>query len=1025
MAAPARDVSRSLKEALYETLQSILSPDHNIRTSAEEQIKVLEVTDEFGVHLTELTLDPHAPFAVRQLASVLLRQYVEFHWVANYEKFKPPETTEEAKKAIRHMLPIGLQEPIGKIRSSVAYALSGIAHWDWPEAWPELFDLLMQSLTSENSNAVHGAMRVLTEISRDLSDSQMPHVAPLMLPEMYNIFTKPEKYSIRTRGRAVEIFSNCAETIASMMYYHKGCAKTLLFPLLPQFTEALVAALQVPDGITSDCGLKKEVLNALKNLIKSFPKQMATWLPHILTPVWNSLTQSANLYVKSIVNDIEEADNAVDSDGEVLGFENLVFSIFDFVYSLVDAPKFRNMLKSGMTDLLYYIVLYMQMKEEKIRQWSNNPDQFVEDEDDDTFTYSVRISAQDLLLSLGQEFEDETAVGLCEAVARHLQETDKNSGHPHWWKIHESCMLALGSLKDLIINQIRSNNLRFDILRFLQSVVLEDLNSAASPFLLGRCLWFASKYAVAMSDDLIQRFLQATVSGLQESQPSCVRVSAVRAIWGFCDHLKTTQLIGLLGPYLAPVMEGLLTLATQFSSEVLALVLEAITIVLSVDQNFTASVESRVTPLAIAVFMKHSSDPVLVTLCQEIFSELCHSPACLPLVEQRVLPTLVSILQAPSSKISQGLQAVSLDITQTIVRSSSVPLSEQVVTQLFPAVVFCISHSDDCSVLQNGGECLRAFVSCAMEQISSWHDDMGHSGLDYVVNVTQYLLHPKTPESAAAFVGRLVALLINKAGSALGDNADLLLRAVLSKMQQSEAMSVTQSLVMVFAHLSHTRLEGLLDFLAAVPGPTGRSALEFVLVEWCQCHTFFVGAYENKVSTLALCKLLEHGIKTNDQRLQEIHVKGEQIINPAEGIKTRSKAAQNPDQWTQIPLLIKIYKILIHELCSAAENHIDNRFDDEESSSEGEDIDDDENHIDDDDNRAMAISAAIAECFEADSEDAEDDPDIIGDPVYQVDLKASLTQFLQSLSQLPCYSTFSQHHNSQEVQALRTIGVVS
>lgn len=27
-----------------------------------------------------------------------------------------------------------------------------------------------------------------------------------------------------------------------------------------------------------------------------------------------------------------------------------------------------------------------------------NPDQFVEDEDDDTFSYSVRISAQDLLM---------------------------------------------------------------------------------------------------------------------------------------------------------------------------------------------------------------------------------------------------------------------------------------------------------------------------------------------------------------------------------------------------------------------------------------------------------------------------------------------------------------------------------------------------------------------------------------------------------------------------------------------------
>ena len=30
--------------------------------------------------------------------------------------------------------------------------------------------------------------------------------------------------------------------------------------------------------------------------------------------------------------------------------------------------------------------------------WMANPDQFVEDEDDDTLSYSVRISAQDLLM---------------------------------------------------------------------------------------------------------------------------------------------------------------------------------------------------------------------------------------------------------------------------------------------------------------------------------------------------------------------------------------------------------------------------------------------------------------------------------------------------------------------------------------------------------------------------------------------------------------------------------------------------
>ena len=67
----------------------------------------------------------------------------------------------QAKSEIRRILPVGLKESISKVRSSVAYAVSAIAHWDWPEAWPDLFPILMQALTSGDPNAVHGAMRVL------------------------------------------------------------------------------------------------------------------------------------------------------------------------------------------------------------------------------------------------------------------------------------------------------------------------------------------------------------------------------------------------------------------------------------------------------------------------------------------------------------------------------------------------------------------------------------------------------------------------------------------------------------------------------------------------------------------------------------------------------------------------------------------------------------------------------------------------------------------------------------------------
>uniref|UniRef100_A0A452RGN8 Importin N-terminal domain-containing protein n=1 Tax=Ursus americanus TaxID=9643 RepID=A0A452RGN8_URSAM len=518
---------------------------------------------EFGVHLAELTVDPQGALAIRQLASVILKQYVETHWCAQSEKFRPPETTERAKIVIRELLPNGLRESISKVRSSVAYAVSAIAHWDWPEAWPQLFSLLMEMLMSGDLNAVHGAMRVLTEFTREVTDTQMPLVAPVILPEMYKIFTMAEVYGIRTRSRAVEIFTTCAHMICNMEELEKGAAKVLIFPVVQQFTEAFVQALQIPDGPTSDSGFKMEVLKAVTALVKNFPKHMVSSMQQILPIVWNTLTENSKFcfftlhhtYVRTEVNYTEEVEDPVDSDGEVLGFENLVFSIFEFVHALLENSKFKSTVKKALPELIYYIILYMQITEEQIKVWTANPQQFVEDEDDDTFSYTVRIAAQDLLLAVATDFQNESAAALAAAATRHLQEAEqtKNSGTEHWWKIHEACMLALGSVKSIITDSVKNGRIHFDMHGFLTNVILADLNLSVSPFLLGRALWAASRFTVAMSPELIQQFLQATVSGLHETQPPSVRISAVRAIWGPApDSLLSRESASLSLPPLLP-----------------------------------------------------------------------------------------------------------------------------------------------------------------------------------------------------------------------------------------------------------------------------------------------------------------------------------------------------------------------------------------------------------------------------------------------------------------------------------------
>ena len=60
------------------------------------------------------------------------------------------------------------------------------------------------------------------------------------------------------------------------------------------------------------------------------------------------------------------------------------------------------------------------------------------------------------------------------------------------------------------------------------------------------------------------------------------------------------------------------------------------------------------------------SDPVVISLTQEIFKELCKNEACIGPVQHRLLPTLISILNAQPDKVPLGIQSVKMKLEHFI-----------------------------------------------------------------------------------------------------------------------------------------------------------------------------------------------------------------------------------------------------------------------------------------------------------------------------------------------------------------------
>ena len=174
--------------------------------------------------------------------------------------------------------------------------------------------------------------------------------------------------------------------------------------------------------------------------------------------------------------------------------------------------------------------------------------------------------------------------GLANAVQRHVAvaDSDRNSNKPFWWKTHESSMLAVGSFKDLILE----NEEKFSLSAYL-NLVRNLLSYQVSPFLMGRCIWTLSKYVESdlYNVQLLEEVCNTTIASLSQDKSIVLRIGAIRAVYCFCTNLKdadNNDLKVCLASKLNIFLEGIMQVIAVSQNTVLGLILETLTVMLSV-----------------------------------------------------------------------------------------------------------------------------------------------------------------------------------------------------------------------------------------------------------------------------------------------------------------------------------------------------------------------------------------------------------------------------------------------------------
>lgn len=272
-------------------------------------------------------------------------------------------------------------------------------------------------------------------------------------------------------------------------------------------------------------------------------------------------------------------------------FSTMILQIIEFIHSLMECNKFKAPIKNVLTDLMYIMIVYMQITENQLEAWSDDPDKFVEDDyqDQEGQDGSIRISSQDVMRDITREFGSAKVLGaLSEALARHVSvaEAEKANGSPNWWKIHEASILAVGAYKELILDQ----QPKFDLSQYLNYVRSLLTEQSDSPYLTARCLWVLSRYASSdiYNGQTLGEVIVAIERSLTAENPLNLRIYAVRSVYELCDSLKAIndERRALLVPKLAPFLDGLIAIIPLTKNSVLSLLLETLILMISVGFAF-------------------------------------------------------------------------------------------------------------------------------------------------------------------------------------------------------------------------------------------------------------------------------------------------------------------------------------------------------------------------------------------------------------------------------------------------------
>ncbi|CAN1296180.1 Ipo9 [Linum perenne] len=694
---------------LLSCLTATLDPNPEVRNFAETSLSHASLQPGFGGALSRVAANRELSLGLRQLAAVLLKQFIRKHW----EEDDDVTVSVEEKEVIRKHLLASVDDSHRKICTAISMAIASIGAYDWPENWPELLPSLLRLINDRsNMNGVQGALRCLALLSADLDDTVVPTLIPVLFPSLHTIVSSSQDFNKYLRSKALSVVYSCVSVIGVMRGVYRTETTALMTPMVKPWMDqfAIILGQPVQPEDPDDWSMRMEVLKCLSQFVQNFPALAEGEFMVVVEPLWQTFVTSLGVYIRSSIDGAEDSfEGNYDSDGAEKGLDSFVIQLFEFLLTIVGNARLQKVVLSNINQLVYHTVAFLQITEQQIHTWSTDANQFVADEDD--VTYSCRVSGTLLLEEVMASCGVDGINAIIDASRQRFSESQqqKAAGSAVWWRIREAALFALASVSDQLLEAEGSGTTKIGLGNLIESIVAEDIRIGPHeyPFLCARVFMLVAKFSSVVILTIFIVGVHRMLTALYAIRPPPVKVGACQALSQLLPEankgIVQSQLIGLLS--------SLADLLQQASDETLHLVLETMQAAIKAGHEILVAIEPTISAMILNVWASHISDPFI------------------------------------------GIDAIE------VLENAPVDVVKVLYDVCFDAVTRIVLQSDDHSELQNATQCLAAFIYGGRQEVLAWAADSGFA-MRSLLDVASRLLDPSLESSGSLFVGNYILQLI-------------------------------------------------------------------------------------------------------------------------------------------------------------------------------------------------------------------------------------------------------------------------